>query len=78
MELLPVCSTQLPQTDDLFSMRAPKRVLYVCLSAAKIVVRCPSHGFRHTGTFTICAVFGQFLCQSMPFIVPLNGLFLGS
>jgi hypothetical protein len=33
------------------------------------VIRILSHGFRHTGTFTICAVFGLFLCQSVPFTV---------
>jgi hypothetical protein len=58
---------------NITAMRAPQRVLYVCLIAAKIVVRRWSHGFCHTGTFTICAVFGLLLYQSVPCILPLIG-----
>jgi hypothetical protein len=54
------------------AMRAPQRVLYVCLIAAKIAVR------RHTGFVTrvfshFCAVFGQSLCLCVPLFVPLMG-----
>jgi hypothetical protein len=57
----------------MFKMRAPKRVLYVCLTATKIGVRRWSHGFCHTGSLTLLSSFWAifvFICA--PFR-PLNG-----
>jgi ABC-type amino acid transport system permease subunit len=59
-------------------MRAPQRVLYVCLTAAKIVVRTVSHGFCHTGSFTLLrSVWVVSFCGNVPIIVLLMGFFFG-
>ena len=60
------------QLNHCFSMWAPKRVLYICLTATKIGVR------RDTGFVTrvfshFWAVFGQSLCLFVPPFVPLMG-----
>jgi hypothetical protein len=54
-------------SSSLRGMRAPQRVLYVCLTATKIGVPA-RHGFCHTGFFTLLSSFWAiFVLMCAPF-----------